>query len=128
MNLIECSASAWTGEPKRCNWCDAELTGRRTRWCSDECSNNFGRNHYWTWARNAAARRDDHRCQWPGCDKRYSQVHHKTPILGRHDIGGCHHHLDGLTSLCHAHHLDAHAQLRRDQASPADDQLALVLV
>lgn len=111
--LLACSASGWKGDPKHCRWCDAELTGRRKRWCSDECSNWFGRNHFWTWARNAAARRDKYLCCWrDGCGKRYAEVHHLTPILGRHALGGCHHHIDGLVSLCHEHHLRAHAELR----------------
>jgi hypothetical protein len=47
------------------------------------------------------------------------QVHHKTPVLGRHGIFGCHHHLDGLETLCLHHHLARHHGTR-------DAQLVLI--
>lgn len=124
--LRACSASTWAGDSKHCRWCDAELTGRRSRWCSDECANNFGRNHWWGFARNAALRRDNRKCV--RCDEtRGLQVHHKKPILGRHGVTGCHHHLDGLITLCHVHHLAAHAELRAELKAPEppDEQMAL---
>ena len=36
------------------------------------------------------------------------QVHHKIPILGRHSISGCHHHVAGLETLCTVCHLAEH--------------------
>lgn len=33
------------------------------------------------------------------------EVNHMEPILGRHAEKGCHHHLDGLETLCHACHV-----------------------
>lgn len=40
------------------------------------------------------------------------EVNHKHPVLGRHSQSGCHHHLDGLETLCHACHLDTTAAQR----------------
>lgn len=37
--------------------------------------------------------------------QRRLEVNHKTPILGRHGEFGCHHHLDGLETLCHRCHV-----------------------
>lgn len=36
------------------------------------------------------------------------QVHHKTPVLGKHGVFGCHHHLIGLETVCLHHHLERH--------------------
>lgn len=52
---------------RRCDWCGTGLEGRRRRWCSDECSDAFSRNHAWTSARAAALRRD-RVCQSCGSD------------------------------------------------------------
>lgn len=38
------------------------------------------------------------------------EVNHITPVLGRHGTFGCHHHLDGLETLCHPCHLDVTAE------------------
>lgn len=35
------------GDRTRCRWCGESLTGRRTSWCSDACSQKFGR--VWSW-------------------------------------------------------------------------------
>ena len=128
VDLVACTASAWQGESGRCHWCNAELTGRRTAWCSDACAAEFGRNHWWTSASRAARRRDDSRCVecardprdvyaekiaagWTERDARRFltlQVHHRIPVLGRHGETGCHHHLDGLETVCLWHHLERH--------------------
>ncbi len=113
--MLACTASTWQGDPKRCRWCDAELTGRRTRWCSDDCANEYGRNHWWSWASNHCKRRNENRCELEGCDRYSAETHHKTPILGRHNETGCHHHQDGLEALCHEHHLEAHHGPRHEQ-------------
>lgn len=58
----DCDAVPYVGIPGLCNHCGTKLTGRRTQWCSDECSDAVTREHNWTWARNAARKRDGHRC------------------------------------------------------------------
>lgn len=42
--------------------------------------------------------------------QRRLETDHIEPILGRHGQGGCHHHLDGLRTLCHRCHLAATAE------------------
>lgn len=37
------------------------------------------------------------------------EVNHITPILGRHGTFGCHHHIDGIETLCRPCHLDVTA-------------------
>lgn len=135
--LRACFLSRWRGDPKRCRWCDEPLTGRQRRWCSRECSLTYDRNHVWNVASRRRKTLDGDRCV--ECDgrtpaeafelaiergdyahaRRYRriEVHHLTPILGRHGEIGCHHHLDGLRTLCGYHHVAAHhgepvAQLR----------------
>lgn len=107
LDLLACTLVEWNGEPGRCNWCGGPLRGRRRRWCSDEHSRAYAVNHFWTDARHAALRRDEYTCQVPGCGSRSRlEVNHRTPVLGRHAEAGCHHHLDGLETLCHDHHVD----------------------
>lgn len=116
-----CPLFVWDGTPTNCRACNKPLTGRQQRWCSKECSNVWGRNHWWSWARKAALRRDEDkcvRCGSTGTDygigERGLQVHHKTPILGRHGETGCHHHLDGLETLCQrCHGLEHHGEHSR---------------
>ena len=43
---------------------------------------------------------------------RSMEVNHKVPILGRHAEAGCHHHLDGLETLCHRCHVEVTATQR----------------
>lgn len=45
-----------------CALCGTKLTGRRTRWCGDDCIREFDRNHIWNMARRAALERDGRRC------------------------------------------------------------------
>jgi hypothetical protein len=45
-------------EPGHCMACGQKLTGRQKRWCGrEECRGFYGRNHWWTMARNTAIRR-----------------------------------------------------------------------
>lgn len=55
------------------------------------------------------------------------EVNHRTPILGRHHEFGCHHHVDGLETLCHACHVrETAVQFRHRTAGAAiDHQLAM---
>jgi hypothetical protein len=126
--VLLCSASKWEGDTSLCRWCNGELPKRRTRWCSDDCSWSFTRNHMWSSASRAARKRDGDMCVecrmyprdardkaladhlQPAQARRYLvlQVHHKTPVLGQHGVFGCHHHLDGLETVCLHHHLERH--------------------
>lgn len=117
--LIACEMTPWTGDAGRCLGCNAELTGRRTRWCSLDCSNDTLANHMWTMARFRSMKRTDHRCEQ--CGAQPVQVHHVVPCLGAHGEYSCKHHQTNLTPLCHEHHLEAHALLR----ARADHQLSL---
>ncbi|HEX9995161.1 MAG TPA: hypothetical protein VGB14_19715 [Acidimicrobiales bacterium] len=38
------------------------------------------------------------------------EVNHINPVLGRHAVVGCHHHLDGLETLCHRCHVEETAR------------------
>ncbi len=128
-SMLSCTASAWKGDKDSCRWCNSMLPGMRRRWCSDECAASFGRNHWWTSASRAAVKRDGRRCVRCGAtelDPRrrkgktssvYLEVHHKIPVKGRHSVSGCHHHLDGLETLCCDCHLDEHHGEPPDQLS-----------
>jgi len=112
--LKGCSLPVWTGLTARCRWCDAELTGRRTVWCSDACSMQYATNHYWSLAKPAALKRDGKRCiqcarGWPDVTL---EVNHIIPILGKHSQSGCWHHVEDLETLCREHHLEATAKQR----------------
>lgn len=90
--------------------CNKPLPPRRRRWCSDACGNEWARNHSWTSARHAAKRRDGFRCvrldeAGERCSGRPLEVNHIEPRRGGGYGNGCHHHLDNLETLCHAHHV-----------------------
>jgi hypothetical protein len=49
------------------------------------------------------------------------EVNHKVPILGRHGQSGCHHHLDGVETLCRRCHLvETARQFGHRIAKPAE--------
>lgn len=54
-------------EPKHCKWCGQPLSGRRTSFCSNECSKKFNRLTVWQRGRNAYSLRilyrDNFTCQ-----------------------------------------------------------------
>lgn len=104
-------------EPGKCNACGTPLTGRRKRWCSDECADTISREHFWQIARYAALRRDGHRCVREGCGARTGlEVNHIEPRNGQGYNAGCHHHLSNLETLCQRHHREvtnAQAAARR---------------
>ncbi|MEE3066611.1 MAG: HNH endonuclease [Actinomycetota bacterium] len=58
----DCTIVPYVGIPGVCNRCGEKLTGRKTQWCSAECSDKLTREHNWNWARKAARRRDENRC------------------------------------------------------------------
>lgn len=138
--LGDCRLAFGDNPDRRCAWCGTPLAGRRRRWCRDECELDFRRNHDWGSDRNAALGRDGHRCRRCGAswaeveawrafvlavtaptpdDRREAldiawrwrlEVNHVEPIRGRHGTFGCHHHLDGLETLCRPCHLDETAR------------------
>lgn len=125
--LLACPLSTWDGNPGNCRWCNTALTGRQQRWCSSECPKAVSDNHCWTDARRAALRRDRAACRHCGVvGRRHShesaslptlQVHHVVPIHGRHNVPGCHHHQDGLRTLCDDCHRAEHRRLAREGAA-----------
>lgn len=136
--LRACTASAWEGEPRSCRWCNGELTGRRQRWCSDKCVDEFGQNHWWNAASAAAKRRDQYRCQ--DCPAPGWEAHHTTPLHTltiealttrapwrerrpvKHSDSGCHHHQDGLVTLC----VPCHGKRHRKTPATSFDQLSFL--
>lgn len=112
-------------EARRCDWCGGGLgDGRRRRWCSDVCAAAFGENHVWSVVRAAALARDRYACTKCGAG-RALEVNHRVPILGRHAVTGCHHHLDGVETLCH----DCHVVVTAEQfgREPTGEQVARAL-
>src|ERR1035437_5471102 len=105
-------------EKGKCWACGDPLSGRQTHYCSPFCSETYYANHYWQGARAAAILRDKHRCVRCGASgtwkmwheylwlKQPLEVNHIIPIMGNHKHNGCHHHLEGLETLCHDCHLD----------------------
>lgn len=128
-HLLECPLSMWSGDLRRCRWCDEPLTGRKQRWCSGRCAGEMGKHHWWGYARKERVRIDGGVCQ--ACGATGTEVHHRVPLhtltiaverlssIGselvtrrvRHSDGGCWHHLDGLVTLCHDCHQAAHRAL-----------------
>lgn len=52
--------------------------------------------------------------------RQHLEVDHITPILGRHGTFGCHHHLEGLRTLCYECHLqETNRQFGRTSRRPA---------
>lgn len=108
-----CPLSRFQGDPKACRWCNGLLPARAGRWCRPQCARAARENHEFGGAggaREAALARDGYACRWSGCGVGAShehalEVHHIVAIHGRHAETGCHHHLAGLVTLCHPHHL-----------------------
>ena len=51
-----------------CNWCNGPLSGRRTRWCSDACVDEWMIRHDPSWAARKVWRRDRGVCALCGTD------------------------------------------------------------
>jgi hypothetical protein len=47
------------------------------------------------------------------------EVNHKDPLVGRGYHQGCHHHLDGLETLCHPCHVVETTRQRRERLGAA---------
>jgi hypothetical protein len=100
-------------QPGRCPRCGTTLAGRQRRWCSVKCQNEWRAQHDWGSARNAAKRRDGHRCTRPGCGVTTRlEVNHIEPRAGRGYGWGCHNHASNLETLCKAHHQEVTNQQR----------------
>jgi ParB/RepB/Spo0J family partition protein len=115
---IGCSLVQWKGEKGRCNWCDKELTGRQTRWCSRDCTEAYSVNHWWSYASRAAKDRDGHRCKKCGrgpAPTARLEVHHVVAAEGKHSTASCIHHLENLETLCRPCHLEEE-RTKREQA------------
>lgn len=115
-----------------CDRCGTALTGRRTRWCSDACMYEWRQQHDWGAARNAAVKRDGHKCVKCGAAEYHGwrepektvrlEVNHIVPREGRGYGFGCHNHLDNLETLCvpcHRAVTNAQAAARRERRNPA---------
>jgi len=108
----------------RCDWCGTDLPRMKSghvhptrRWCTPACSDAYWSNHMWPMASAAARNRDGHQCVRCGAKPApwtapYAEriattleVNHKDPRKGAGYLNGCHHHLDGLETLCHACHV-----------------------
>ncbi len=123
-----------------CWRCGKELPPRRRHWCSDECGQWWWRNHDWNGARDAALKRDNYYCQkcgvdgypitervvWSAIPKRQFrticgrtmfpvklEVNHIVPRDGLGYGQGCHHHQEGLETLCQNCHLVVTARQRK---------------
>lgn len=114
-SLGVCELAFGDNPDRLCGWCGKPLEGRRRRWCSTPCSWGWAENHVWGNARGAARKRDGDACVI--CQVRHGynmtdrswttlEVNHILPRKGGGYENGCHHHLDGLETLCHEHHLD----------------------
>ncbi len=114
MRLHDCSLAYGDNPDKRCALCGNHLPRGRKRWCSDECSRVYSRNHHWDSARAAALARDGYTCTRCGIEDWQTElhVHHLDPVGAQGYGPGCHHHLDGLETLCVPCHQNAHQVLR----------------
>jgi len=87
-----------------CIMCGKKLTGRRRKYCSDECCENFlNRFHIWQWdrVRQKVLKRDNYTCVKCGFHTGYNLiVDHIKPIA----LGGKEYDLDNLQTLCEKCH------------------------
>lgn len=122
-----------------CGNCGAVLTGRSGWFCRGQrgrnsCRKQWRRNHQWTLAKAAALRRDGYHCVRLGCGigpvpragavKGRVEVNHRTSVAATARAAGlttatalrsktgCWNHLDGLETLCIAHHHEETARQR----------------
>lgn len=84
------------------------LPPRRQYWCSAECVALWLSNHEWSaasYARLKADHRTCQRCGYVANGVRVMEVNHIVPRVGAGYHQGCHHHQDGLETLCHPCHV-----------------------
>lgn len=111
-----CPLSRWTGDPAGCRWCGGPLPEGRARFCRPQCTDEATWNHEFNGdggARATARRRDRYACRRCGSSTDLEVHHAVEPALGRHEQPGCHHHLDGLVTLCRTCHQAETNQQRR---------------
>lgn len=73
------------------------------------------------WGRVAPAVREE---WWRWTSSSAMEVNHRVPVLGRHGENGCHHHQDGIETLCHGCHVDVTNAQRRNGWRPVPLQPA----
>jgi 5-methylcytosine-specific restriction endonuclease McrA len=112
-----------------CAACGESLVRRQKRWCSKECEQVYHRNHYWSFARKAAVKRDKAcvKCGWADeywdslrsgqfvmwsranllgyHPANWLEVNHIMPRVGAGYGTGCWNHLSNLETLCHPCHV-----------------------
>lgn len=95
-----CPLSTWRGDPGRCRWRNEPLErGTTSAFCGPRCRHEAEANHFFAKAKVFVLVRDNYQCR--GCGTyRSPEVHHVTPVHGRHGEPGCFHHVDGLVVLC----------------------------
>lgn len=109
---LNCSLSAWAGNPENCRWCNTTITATKRRtWCSDKCRRAFERNHVWRRARSAARRRAKRQCVTCGGTEKL-EVNHIVPLIGAGYLASCFHHETNLELLCHSCHVEVTKQQR----------------
>jgi len=114
-------------EPKHCKWCGQPLSGRRTSFCSNECSKKFNNMTVWNRGRDAYSLRilyrDNFTCQDCGefhafknefgifvpIDDGKLNVHHIVPVS---EGGGDE--PSNLVTLCVNCHLRRHGKEKHD--------------
>lgn len=85
------------------------------RWCSKKCSNAMLEQHFWTWARKAALKRDKHTCQSCGSTWNKIEVNHQVPLVGKGYGMSCSHHADNLLCLCGGFKGSCHTEVTKAQ-------------
>lgn len=101
-----CSVLPYDAVGGRCRHCGKELVGQQRSWCGPVCERTYQDNHLWQFARKAALKRDGYGCVRCGTMMIPApEVNHRIPRNGQGYGKGCHHHLDNLETLCHAHHV-----------------------
>lgn len=111
-----CPMSAFEGDPSKCRWCNGDLPERAKKFCRPQCRITARNNHEFSLAKDVVLARDGFQCVTCGGEataERGLEVNHKTPCLGRHDVPGCWHHVDGLETLCWRCHLKVTNRQRR---------------
>lgn len=108
---LTCTLSRWTGERRRCRWCNEPFRYPRQRWCSDACIDTWRANHVWAFAQPAAKGRDRNRCQDcltdPAERPGTTEVDHLEPCRGTR-TASCLHHQQNLRTRCQHHHAERH--------------------
>jgi hypothetical protein len=106
-----------------CRWCGQPATGRRKRWCSDECVQEYEVRCSGSALRYAVWQRDRGKCSRCGRDCETWEAHHKHAC--KDGGGACG--LDNVETLCVACHRAETAAQRRKHlpAPPPDTQLKM---